>query len=548
MTNPEIVEWIRTAPGVALNPDRRFGLQCVDAVDQYAQDIFGVPWNVCVGGVMGAKQLLDVAPDEYWIRINNDPGNPNQMPIQGDVVVFGGSSINEWGHTAVVDTADQNGMWVVQQDGFAAPLIQTPDGLFSNKPAHRAWLNYYSPGTGMILGWLRPRENKIINYKAPSAPTPAPSPSHALLPFQRTTQKVDKVGYRKTPSVNGELIQWLEPDHTYDFKGFVNREGKTWFVGKYTGGFAWNGGFVDEGTHDLPDLTNELFPPAPVPAPAPVPTPAPTPAPTPTLPPIVTTGPHLNGIDISSWQEKADLRLLSKFSDFFIIKASEGGSNWADPALVSNVQEARETHKPVGFYHFARPLATEANTAAEEARSFLAVIKPHMQEGDLLILDWEAENQNRTDWAMEWLTIVEESTGALPLIYLNAKGINGGDWSEVEAVYPLWFAGGSLYDTVIEPWRPRPVSEAQVSWEAGVRMWQYTQKGRMVGVDYDADLDFNVWYGDEDDWLDLGVNLNHATPVPSEPAEPPVVPAANERDILIRYATAQIDAYLASRS
>jgi hypothetical protein len=132
MSTPStIVEWLATAQGVAMNPDGHYGLQCVDLVDQYAQDIFGVPWSQCVGGVSGARQLLDVAPDAYWIRTDNNPNDPNLVPSPGDVVVFAGSAINEWGHTAVVESADGSGMWVLQQDGFAAPLIWADGNWYS---------------------------------------------------------------------------------------------------------------------------------------------------------------------------------------------------------------------------------------------------------------------------------------------------------------------------------------------------------------------------------------------------------------------------------
>jgi len=86
-----------------------------------------------------------------------------------------------------------------------------------------------------------------------------------LAGWQRTTVPDARVGFRVGPAASAELIKWLEPDHVYDFKGYVRRDGDHWFVGRYTDGFAWRGGFTDEGTHDLEDLTDILFPP---PAPA----------------------------------------------------------------------------------------------------------------------------------------------------------------------------------------------------------------------------------------------------------------------------------------
>ena len=156
MANQTIEEWLNSAVGVGMDPDGAYGYQCVDLVDQYGQDIFGVRWPVCVGGVSGANQLLDVVPDEYWIRINNDLSNPDQIPERGDVVVFGGDSTNQWGHTAVVLKADSTWMHVVQQNGNTNWL---PAGLDD--------LHYYQRGTGTVTGWLRPREEKLLPPEHP---------------------------------------------------------------------------------------------------------------------------------------------------------------------------------------------------------------------------------------------------------------------------------------------------------------------------------------------------------------------------------------------
>jgi GH25 family lysozyme M1 (1,4-beta-N-acetylmuramidase) len=497
MANHEIVEWIQTAPGVSMNPDGHYGLQCVDLVDQYAQDIFGVPWNVCVGGVTGARELLDVVPDAYWIRIDNDPNDPNLIPQQGDVIVFGGSVQNKWGHTLVCDTADHNGFWGVQQDGFAPPVIFVDGNYYSNKPAHRVWLPYYGPGTGVVTGWLRPREEKIIGYVPPVVVKPPDTTPP--LPYQRDTGAA-RVGYRKSPAPDGELIEWLEADHRYDFRGYVHKtpvNGEDrWLVGKYSGGFAWIGGFVDQDTHDLPDITAELFP-----------------APPPVAPPDVIDFPYLLGFDVSVHQDKASLNLLP--GDFVGIKATEGGADWTDKALESNVAEARLGGKRVLFYHYARPLVTEQNTAIEEARSFLKAITPHVQPGDLVALDWEAENQSRTDWALEWLRIVQNVTGATPFVYLNTPAINGGDWSAVEAEFPLWFAYyGANTPATGYTVKPLPVP---LDWTFGPKMWQYTSTGHLPG--YEGPLDLNIFFGTKEDLDKLAVKTKVPT-VPTEPDKP----------------------------
>ncbi|MDQ5821180.1 MAG: LysM peptidoglycan-binding domain-containing protein [Actinomycetota bacterium] len=160
MTHPEIEEWLTGAEGVKMNPDGRYGLQCVDLVDQYAQDLFGVHWTESVGGVVGANQLLDRVPDAYWTRIDND-GSPDLLPERGDVLVYAGNGVNQWGHTAVALNPTLAAVQVIQQDGFAEPHQFVDGAWYSAKPAHRSTLGYDNYGTGPILGWLRPRPERI---------------------------------------------------------------------------------------------------------------------------------------------------------------------------------------------------------------------------------------------------------------------------------------------------------------------------------------------------------------------------------------------------
>src|SRR5690349_20223546 len=129
--------WINLVAGQALDPDGHYGNQCVDAVDHYGEFIFGVPWPQSVGAVSGARQLLDAAPDTYWIRIDYFHGF---IPQRGDVLVYGGDSSNTWGHTAVTEAATATYIDVMQQDGFGAPLKLVDGAWYSDKPAHRARL------------------------------------------------------------------------------------------------------------------------------------------------------------------------------------------------------------------------------------------------------------------------------------------------------------------------------------------------------------------------------------------------------------------------
>ncbi len=324
------------------------------------------------------------------------------------------------------------------------------------------------------------------------------------------------VNQRAKADTKSAVVREIQPKTVEIFKGFVRGEKVTvgtltsniWYVDDK--GYAWAGAFESQSTVGLPDLTI-VAPPKPVP---PVVTPPVTPTPKP--------GPLMDGIDVAVYQEPAALNTLA--SDFYIIKASEGAGGWDDDALASNVAEARLTGKPVGFYHFARPLVTSDNTPEAEADSFLDVIAEHLRVGDALFLDWEAENQNRTDWAERWLDIVAAETGALPVIYLNSNAINGGDWSKVEAKYPLWYAG---YGTN-EPANGfvRPTEKPPVTWKKNVVMWQYTSRGRLTN--YGGDLDLNIFYGSPDGWRNvLGAKRQIVADVDNPPIVVPDPPVAD---------------------
>lgn len=152
-------EWAALVINKALDPDGHYGNQCVDTVDHYGQYIFRVPWQQCVGGVNGARNLLDVAPDEYWERIDYYHGF---IPQQFDVLVFDGDSLNQFGHTAICWWANATTINVIQQDGFARPWKFVDGNWYSDKPAHYYTLNYRQDGTGPLAGVLRPRREKMV--------------------------------------------------------------------------------------------------------------------------------------------------------------------------------------------------------------------------------------------------------------------------------------------------------------------------------------------------------------------------------------------------
>lgn len=165
-----IEAFILKGPGRRMNPDGSYGLQCVDTVDQYGMDLFGVPWEVCVGGVNGARQLLDVMPRKYWTITRNNPADANLLPSRGDVLVYGGDGFNEFGHTGVAVWVNPSWVDLLQQDGFAPPTKFVDGDWYSDKPATVSRLAYSQPYTGDLLGWATPRRDMLQTLLIPGVP------------------------------------------------------------------------------------------------------------------------------------------------------------------------------------------------------------------------------------------------------------------------------------------------------------------------------------------------------------------------------------------
>ncbi|AYD81525.1 endolysin [Arthrobacter phage KBurrousTX] len=222
----------------------------------------------------------------------------------------------------------------------------------------------------------------------------------------------------------------------------------------------------------------------------------------------------LNGIDISMHQGSA-LNIRGTGAQFVGIKATEGGG-YTDPEYVNNVGKARRDGLPILHYHFARPYADTGNTPQAEADWFLSVVRPYIGPDDILVLDFEAENTHRTDWANDWLDLVAAATEKRPWLYANQTVANQPGWDVVKAKYPLWCARYPL--PVVQSWSPLNAPPSVPGWN--LVMWQYSQSGRLPG--YGGDLDLNVFYGDMAAWQTLAAGGRWVAILPPTTTAPPV--------------------------
>lgn len=142
--------------------------QCVALVvnnsQAYVEALFpGVNWTTIIPPVDSARQMGGKT-NQYLTWVQNDHNNPNQVPEQGDIMVFdytpqagyANTTQNPYGHTGVCDSADAGGYSLLQQN---SPSYGSPANV-----THFAWK--FRP----CLGWYHPANGG-------SAPAPAPAPT-----------------------------------------------------------------------------------------------------------------------------------------------------------------------------------------------------------------------------------------------------------------------------------------------------------------------------------------------------------------------------------
>ena len=110
-----LLEFVNRNCGKKVDFDGYYGAQCVDLFRQYCKDVLEVPYT---GAVEGAKDLVE----RYWslpverkhFVLCKDAASAKS----GDVVVWGATDKNRYGHVAIAVAEDENVLLVFEQDGF----------------------------------------------------------------------------------------------------------------------------------------------------------------------------------------------------------------------------------------------------------------------------------------------------------------------------------------------------------------------------------------------------------------------------------------------
>jgi hypothetical protein len=107
-------EFVAKYNGQRVDFDGVFGYQCVDLFRQYCKDVWTLPH---LGAVEGAKDLFllyDKLPleERHLDRIQKGPFR------RGDVLIWGASLNNQYGHVAILLREKNELFEVLEQDGF----------------------------------------------------------------------------------------------------------------------------------------------------------------------------------------------------------------------------------------------------------------------------------------------------------------------------------------------------------------------------------------------------------------------------------------------
>lgn len=212
----------------------------------------------------------------------------------------------------------------------------------------------------------------------------------------------------------------------------------------------------------------------------------------------------MNGIDISGWQAGIDVSAVD--ADFVIVKAT-GGVGYVNPDFRRQADQALESGKLLGLYHFAGD--GNAGSSEQEAEHFVSSVADYIGRA-VMVLDWEADATTwPVEWAENWLQYVADATDSTPWFYSYSSYINSTDCS-ILARFPLWLAA---YYAGYEPMGYQddpPIYGGLGAWERCV-CYQYSSTGYIGG--YGGRLDINKFYGDANDWVAF---YNGSTPTQKE--------------------------------
>lgn len=188
--------------------------QCVALIHNnaqaYTECLFpGVTWTSILPSVVGAKDLAGHS-SKYVTWVVNDHSNAKQLPVQGNIMVFGATPAagytntfaNPYGHTGVCDSASSTGYTLLQQN---APNSGQAVNITTYSWKFRPCLGWFV----IVPQVVQPNPvAPAVPKEAPSAPvqtqTPDPHPVTSPAP---TTPVPDPAPVAPTPTPESNPVQ-----------------------------------------------------------------------------------------------------------------------------------------------------------------------------------------------------------------------------------------------------------------------------------------------------------------------------------------------------
>lgn len=107
-----LTQFIRANLGKKVDYDDAFGAQCVDLYRQYCKDVLDVPQSPAVEG---AKDIIECPG---VLNVTKDSALADYS--RGDVLVWGATPANRYGHVAILVSVYNTKYFIVlEQNGFA---------------------------------------------------------------------------------------------------------------------------------------------------------------------------------------------------------------------------------------------------------------------------------------------------------------------------------------------------------------------------------------------------------------------------------------------
>ncbi len=224
-----------------------------------------------------------------------------------------------------------------------------------------------------------------------------------------------------------------------------------------------------------------------------------------------------NGIDVSKWQGKIDwARVKNSGIDFAIIRIGyrgEDGVIYRDANADYNIQQATERGIPIGVYFFSTAISVE------EAKSEAAWVKEAVAGYKIsypVVYDCEGYNKSgsrmyslsatqRTDNALSFLKAIK-TAGYEGMFYASKnelQNITSWEIARIENKFKVWVA---QYPEVTYPEVLTP------DYTGKYDMWQYTNRGKVDGIEGNCDLIVSYFVSEVKDAVDTSKTPTTAKP------------------------------------